>query len=132
MPNLTITYDETHRGIGLWVQTRTDVPPWPILFDADQAHILLSGLHGAIDGETELRTVNGEDWPRVTVGWDEKLGKVAIWLQASAEGQPGAILRTVEEADDLIDALHCAIDDRDRLRGDLDEIRDADPDDFRG
>ena len=90
MPNLTITYDETHRGIALWVQTRTDVPPWPILFDADQAHILLSGLHGAIDGETELRTVNGEDWPRVTVGWDEKLGKVAIWLQASAEGQPGA------------------------------------------
>jgi hypothetical protein len=87
MPNLTITYDETHRGIGLWVQTRTDVPPWPILFDADQAHVLLRGLGEAINnGETALRTVNGDQWPRVEVGWDQAVGKVAVWLQSGPDG----------------------------------------------
>lgn len=63
MTAITITYDETHRGIALWVQTRADVAAHRILFDADQAHVFLRGLHEAIDGETTLRSVNGEDWP---------------------------------------------------------------------
>ena len=133
MPNLTITYDETHRGIGLWVQTRTDVPPWPILFDADHAHVLLRGLGEAINnGETALRTVNGDQWPRVEVGWDQAVGKVAVWLQSGPDGPRGPILLPAVKACDLIAALHSAIDDCDRLRGELDEIGDADPDDFRG
>ena len=133
MTTLDVTYDETHRGIALRVQTRADVPAQPILLTADEAHVLLRGLGEAINnGETELLTVTGDQWPRVEVGWDQVVGKVAVWLQGNPNGPRGPILLPAVKACDLIGALHSAIDDRDRLRGDLDEIGDADPDDFRG
>jgi hypothetical protein len=133
MTALTITYDETNRGIALWVHTRADVPTRPILFDADQAHVLLHELGRAINtGETALRTVNGDQWPRVEVGWDQTVGKVAIWLQPRPDGPRGPILLPAVKACEVIAALHQAIDDRDRMRGDIDAIREADPDDFRG
>ena len=105
----------------------------PILLDADQAHVLLRGLGEAINNsETELLTVTGDRWPRVEVGWDQAAGKVAVWLQTRPDGPRGPILCTVDEAHTLIDGLHKAIDDRDRMRGEIDEIRTLTPDDFRG
>ena len=61
-----------------------------------------------------------------------RVGKVAIWLETRPDGPRGPILCTVDEAHTLIDGLHKAIDDRDRMRGEIDEIRTLTPDDFRG
>jgi hypothetical protein len=69
-------------------------------------------------------------WPRITVTYDEK--GIALWIQSRPDGPTAPVVLTVDDAHTLLSALHAAIDDRDALRMQLDDIDDADPDDFRG
>jgi len=74
-------------------------------------------------------TVRQNAWPKITVTHDEH--GMALWIQARPVGPMAPIILSVDEACTLRCALGLAIDDHDALRAQLDDIRDADPDDFR-
>jgi hypothetical protein len=67
-----------------------------------------------------------DTWPKVSVTYDER----GIALQSRPDGPTAPIIIDVDTAHALLNALQRAIDDRDRLRGQIDEIHEADPDAF--
>jgi hypothetical protein len=73
-------------------------------------------------------TAQQSTWPKITVTHDEN--GIALWIQARPGGLTAPIILSADDACTLMSALRLAIGDRDRLRGQLDEIRDAHPDDF--
>jgi hypothetical protein len=92
--------------------------------DADEAIKLQGALRRAVADQqyTEMKVINGERWPRVSVCVDQTVHRPCVWFRQSPDGPPLPVLLHPAEAQNVIDALQVAIDDRDRLRGDLDEI----------
>lgn len=125
---IAISYSEHDGvdGIAFWFRTMPGADMRPIFLGSEGALLLNHGLREAIGGETDPRVVNHGEWPLIQVGYDLAQSAVSVDLQLQPDDRWLAVLVDDGAAYALADTVLKIISDRDQLRGQIDEQREAD------